>query len=140
MGGGKGTDTYKDSLWVADANNNYDHTIYDTLVHSITAGKVFGNTEVVINGGVIQHNVFGGGEYASVGKGNYVGYGEKYGTAADSLLATRSGHCVVRINGGTIGTNGYLDDYGIYNGYVFGSSKGITFPMIQAKPPSSSVL
>ena len=124
FGGGKGTDTYWDSL-------AYPHTAgapsyYHTNVRSITAGKVYGNTSVTINGGTVLHNVFGGGNLASVGKGNYNGYGE----AGDYDVVRNSGHCHVTINNGTIGTNGFKDDEGVYNGYVYGSSRGTTYPNV----------
>lgn len=134
FGGGKGKDTYWDFLKSWDGTTE---TANLTQVHSITAGKVFGNTEVTINDGIVQHNVFGGGEYASVGIGNYFGYGEL--TEDDEVIAltTTTGKATVKVNGGTIGTNGHLDDYQIGNGFVYGSSKGTAFPNVDQKPGSA---
>ncbi len=137
FGGGKGKDTYWDYLKSWDGSAE---TYYLTQVHSITAGKVFGNTEVTMNNGVVQHNVFGGGEYASVGKGNYIGYGEMTSQASGGpaySLTDHAGRCVVTIKGGTIGTNGYHDQYNINNGSVYGSSKGVVYPTVDQKPGSA---
>ena len=120
FGGGKGSDTYADTLWVVKNNG---HVTRDTTVHSITAGKVYGNTHVVMNNGHVNHNVYGGGNMASVGKGNYKGYGEQGDYSGDT-----TGRCYVDILGGTIGTDS--TEYG----HVFGSSKGITFVNITATP------
>ena len=97
---------------------------------SLTAGRVYGNTRVVITDGIIYHSVFGGGSIASVG------YYELY-TAADSaadavdavgqyrIKAKQPKRCLsggtatVLISGGRIGTNGRN------NGHVFGSSRGM---------------
>ena len=123
-GGGKGTDKYFGTIWVADGNGG--HTVVnDTLVHSITAGKVYGNTGVIVNGGIIKDNVYGGGNLASVGKSNYITYGED---GSDNAL-WNSGRTHVTVNGGTIGTDTWAN-----NGHVFGSSKGIVYPTVTDKP------
>ena len=132
FGGGKGSELYRDSLWLADGSGGHT-TKYDTLVHSITAGKVYGNTHVIVNNGVIKHNVFGGGNMASVGKGNYYKYGEQMGNVLVHDT-TDSGHCTVKINGGTIGQLAVSTEDWADNGHVFGSSKGITFTNITEKP------
>ena len=119
FGAGDGTATYKD--WLKDPSD--DH-LYKTDVHDIIAGKVFGNTSITINGGWILHNVYGGGNMASVGKANYIVYGED--GDIDSTFATGRTH--VRIYGGTIGTDG------IENGHVFGSSRGLTFDNTNVNP------
>ena len=119
FGAGEGSATYKD--WLKDPSD--DH-LYKTDVRSITAGKVFGNTSVTVNGGWILHNVYGGGNMASVGKANYIVYGED--GDIDSTMATGRTH--VRIYGGTIGTDG------IENGFVFGSSRGLTFDNTNVNP------
>lgn len=136
-GGGKGSDKYEVTLL-----NPETHQPYQTLITSITAGKVFGNTYVNMNGGYVVRNVFGGGNQASVGKGNYAsgpddftpdGYGEQW-TAADNddemqALFYNSGHTYVNIYGGTVGTvNGMKD--GIPTGNVFGSSRGTPAPNV----------
>ena len=95
---------------------------------SYTAGRVYGNTEVNITGGVIYHSVFGGGSIASVGTFTTYTAAE---AAADSVAGYRilehqpktcaagTGNAVVTITGGRIGTNGRN------NGRVFGSSRGM---------------
>ena len=124
FGGGDGTELYKDVL--LDNSN----APYPTNVRSITAGKVYGNTNVTISQAsgkttIIKHNVYGGGNLASVGKSNYFGYGE----GGDESTAQNSGLCTVEITGGTIGTNGYIAaNETVLNGFVFGSSKGTTYP------------
>ena len=72
-GGGKGKDTYKLSLGKIIGSGTYEADIY-----SLIAGKVFGNTEVTMNGGHVARNVYGGGNLASVGKGNYAGGSDDY--------------------------------------------------------------
>ena len=139
-GGGKGTDTYQTWIWKPDTPQTAQPDSLATIT-SITAGKVFGNTYVNMNGGYVVRNVFGGGNRASVGKGNYAsgpndftpdGYGEQW-TAADDeemqALFDNSGHTNVNIYGGTIGTvNGMKDD--IPTGNVFGSSRGEPAPNV----------
>ena len=136
-GGGKGSDKYEVTLLDPETNQPYQ-----TLITSITAGKVFGNTYVNMNGGYVVRNVFGGGNRASVGKGNYAsgpndftpqGYGEQW-TAADDeemqALFDNSGHTYVNIYGGIVGTvNGMKDD--MPTGSVFGSSRGEPAPNVR---------
>ena len=135
FGGGDGTDTYMVAL--KDPEDSTGETyLGPSPQRSITSGKVYGNTEVVISGGQVLHNVYGGGNLASVGKGNYMGYGEM---SASSITPSptpyeNSGTCTVTINGGTIGTNGLPDANGVVNGFVFGSSKGTTFVNISNTP------
>ena len=129
-GGGKGTDTYTDQLKDQDDDHLYDASVYD-----IIAGKVFGNTYVNILGGRVAKSVYGGGNLASVGKGNYKDYGEGADASDETiLLAENSGHCYVNILGGTIGPDGLAtgtsdnSDYTIRTGYVYGAGKGIVYP------------
>ena len=126
FGGGDGTDTYMVAL--KDPNNPSSY-LDPSPQRSITSGKVYGNTEVVINGGQVLHNVYGGGNLASVGKGSYMGYGELTNVSALPEPYQNSGICTVTVNGGTIGTTGYPGD-GYNNGFVFGSSKGTTFATV----------
>ena len=130
FGGGKGTDTYTDQLKDPSDDHLYNVTVYD-----IIAGKVFGNTKVNILGGRVAKNVYGGGNMASVGIGNYKGYGEATNvSSADSLLAENSGHCYVNILGGVIGpdsiTTGtvYNHSYSVPDGNVYGAGRGIVYP------------
>lgn len=100
-----------------------DTTFFDTVTYSVTAGKVYGNTYVSVTGGHILHNVYGGGNLGSVGKGNYHGYGETYTDTANS------GRAYVDIFGGTIGTDDDND-----NGHVFGSGHGVS-PRDESRTP-----
>ena len=119
-GGGKGKDTYKLSLGKIIGSGTYEADIY-----SLIAGKVFGNTEVTMKGGHVVRNVYGGGNLASVGKGNYAGgsddyvndctigaaagYGEKTtgplwdGDSDDSKAFLGSGKTTVKVFDGTVG-------------------------------------
>ena len=90
--------------------------------YSITAGKVAGNTNVTIEGGIVYRNVYGGGSLASVG-------------VRDEESDT-NGKATVTIKGGQIGTDGgtSANDYTTNipnrehrreNGFVFGSGRGM---------------
>ena len=135
-------------------------TTYDAEIYSITAGKVFGNTNVVMNGGYVVRNVYGGGNLGSVGKGNYAGgtddysyynngarsgYGETLNgnlwdeSSDPSKAFMNSGVSNVTINGGTVG---YIDftkvsDFtysGLPYGNVFGGCRGESAPNIGESP------
>ncbi len=94
-GGGGGAERYKIA-------GKPDHL-------SISAGRVFGNTEVNIEGGTIYHNVYGGGAIASVGK---------YDLSGSVPTYISDGYTTVNITSGTIGYDGNE------NGMVFGSARG----------------
>jgi len=149
-GGGKGKDTYRGELIDYSTRNTTQET-YLTDVASITAGKVYGNTNITMNNGYVLRNIYGGGNLASVGKGNYSGgtddyslegYGElppKDGGVEGPLWANTdfmsSGICRVTINGGTVGyfNAGYSDlsaftKDGLPTGNVFGSCRGMSAP------------
>ena len=98
-GGGNGLDKYKD----AQDNDQY----------SLLAGKVVGNTNVMITGGRILRNVYGGGNMASVGDDN-----EAPQTNGDYL----TGLAKVTVTGGFVGIEANNE---IRNGMVFGSGRGI---------------
>ena len=139
-GGGKGRGTYRGHLRNKTTGNweTGDETLKDLL--SWTAGKVYGNCGITVSGGRILRNVYGGGNRASVGKGNYssgtddyytTGYGEKLevkqwtsdkeGDFAWHFL--NSGNTYVKITSGIIGNaNGVYD--GMPTGMVFGGSRG----------------
>ncbi len=143
-GGGNGDGTYKSVLWIPDTNDPDDLSIHSETaqpqdINSFTAGKVYGNTRVEINGGIIKRNVYGGGNLGSVGKGNYAGGTDDYSTdgygelpALDNgnetalwtnALFMGSGKATVIVNAGTIGESGVsFDD--LPTGNVFGSSRG----------------
>ncbi|MBO7049910.1 MAG: hypothetical protein J6W42_04775 [Bacteroidaceae bacterium] len=147
-GGGKGKDTYQGRL-----KDYFDssHSEYDTEVSSITAGKVYGNTRITMNGGYVLRNIYGGGNLASVGKGNYsggtddymvVGYGElpskingQEASLWDNTDFINSGITTVAVNSGTVG---YFDASStnikaftkddLPTGNVFGSCRGQAAP------------
>ena len=126
FGGGRGVDRYGTSL----------------TDFSRTAGKVYEQTEVNINGGQVYHAVYGGGTMASVGQiitddgnGGYgtpsdtpIYYGPDDETVADAetgFLKLRpdidnNGLAVVNINHGAI-----VGDDGDGDGMVFGSARGM---------------
>ena len=102
---------------------------------SRTSGAVYGNTHVVMRGGRVYHNVFGGGSLASVGR--YIfNDGTVPASPNDSVLRAASiseitasgitpgidsswGKSYVTILGGAVGTDGSN------NGRVFGAGRGI---------------
>ena len=108
--------------------NAKGETEYKATCYSITAGKVFGNTNVEMKGGYVMRNIYGGGNMGSVGKGNYAGGSDDYSTAGygetlngnddatkrtlwdgnntSSQAFLNSGKCTVKVTGGTIG---YVD-------------------------------
>ena len=136
-----------------------DGNKYTAKIYSITAGKVFGNTEVIMNGGYVVRNVYGGGNLGSVGKGNYSGGADDYSTSGYGETLTgnlwdgeddanghkysaaflNSGKSTVKIYGGNVG---YIDftkvsDYTYSNlpyGNVFGGCRGESAPNILESP------
>ena len=163
FGGGKGTDTFTTYLWDADRPGNKKA---DTeSAHSWTAGKVYGNTSVTMNGGEVGMFIYGGGNMASVGKGNYSGGADDYSTAgygetlAGNLWTSTnegdnawqflsSGKSTVTILGGRVGPNlnleavvaegekdQYIDEDGIPYGSVFGGSRGQAAKSVGALSP-----
>ena len=156
FGGGKGTSTFETTLW--DPNNEgKDKQTGAEDVHSWIAGKVYGNTTVTINGGSVGYSVYGGGNLASVGKGNYAGGSDDYSTDGYGEWGTKvndtggplwtgattegtypyyfmnSGKATVTINGGTLGTAGVLYD-DLPTGNVFGGSRGMAAASVQKSP------
>ena len=96
-GGGKGKGEYTTKL-LDLSTNTYGE---DTTICSVSAGRVYGNTHITINGGRVVRSVFGGGNLASVGIGSYAGgegdynpdgYGEKLTDMAQWADTTNSGH------------------------------------------------
>lgn len=129
-GGGCGTDTYEATV---EENGQTKKKTY----YNFNAGIVKGNANVIIDGGFIVHNVYGGGAMGSVGTFNafadaaYVA--EKEADHKDAALgmpigcAEGTGKCTVAISGGKIGVPGVQmeagggpDDYG----HVFGAGRG----------------
>ena len=151
FGGGKGTSTFKAKLW--DTSTKEQKTDAED-VHSWTAGKVYGNTEVIMNGGTVNWFIYGGGNLASVGKGNYSGghddystggYGELPSADGDIWTATpaagtyahyfqNSGNTTVTILGGTLGATAAGLENGIPKGSVFGGSRGTAAKTITQSP------
>ena len=146
-GGGQGESTFKGYLKNGATENPDDWKATTEDVHSITAGKVYGNTSVSMTGGLVVGHVYGGGNLASVGKGNYAGgaddyypadYGEKltgnlWASASEGDNAwhfLNSGNATVTITGGKVGTPGGTSGsvYGTTDatptGMVFGGSRG----------------
>ena len=151
FGGGKGTSTYQTTLRKVDPNDPDDSSKdsdSDQTAHSWTAGRVYGNTTVTMNGGSVKWFIYGGGNLGSVGVGNYsggpddystVGYGElpsengnlwtttstaESETKDDAYHFLNSGIATVNLFGGTVGTGSGTDEYGIPHGSVFGGSRG----------------
>ena len=162
-GGGSGKGTFSRKLLkigkTVGSTNEDDY--YTRDIYSITAGKVFGNTEVNVEGGHIVRNVYGGGNMGSVGKGNYAGGADDYSTTGygeklsgnlwtstsegdNAWQFLNSGKCIVNITGGTIG---YIDESDPSNsmypwnstaslpyGNVFGGCRGESAPNITETP------
>ena len=119
-GSGCGTDTYTGT----DSKTYFD----------FNAGIVRGNTTVLIDGGHVVHNVYGGGAMGSVG--TYTFADEAYHTEHPEVpvgkpisCADETGTCTVTVSGGQIGVTGAKmagygkggpDDYG----HVFGAGRG----------------
>ena len=119
-GSGCGTDTYTGT----DSKTYFD----------FNAGIVRGNTTVLIDGGHVVHNVYGGGAMGSVG--TYTFADADYHTAHPEVpvgkpisCADGTGTCTVTVSGGKIGVTGARmagygkggpDDFG----HVFGAGRG----------------
>ena len=143
-GGGKGKDTYTVRILNLGSTTEY----HNAEIYSLTAGKVYGSTSVTMNGGYVMRNVYGGGNMASVGKGNYAGGSDDYSTAgygekvanlwtgredSDAWHFLNSGKATVNIVGGTVGTaGGEKDD--LPTGNVFGGCRGEAAPNIPNTP------
>ena len=152
FGGGKGTSTFTTTLLDPLSPGNPKGS--PESVHSWTAGKVYGNTEVIMNGGSVGRFIYGGGNMASVGKGNYAGgnddyYPAGYGETLTGSLWTNmdfmnSGKSTVTILGGRVGPELTLPvdqdkvdtytDNGIPYGSVFGASRGLAAKSVQQSP------
>ena len=98
-GGGRGVDTY------TTGGSSEAHL-------SLTAGRVYGNTNVLITGGLVYHNVYGGGSIATVGRYTKDGSG-------NYTVRERGGQATVDVRAGRLGTTGRN------NGRVFGSGRGM---------------
>lgn len=108
-GSGCGTDTYTGT----DSKTYFD----------FNAGIVRGNTTVLIKGGHVVHNVYGGGAMGSVGTYTFDANGKPI-SCADG-----TGTCTVTVSGGQIGVAGAkMAGYGKAGpddfGHVFGAGRG----------------
>ncbi len=136
FGAGKGDTQF--TTYLLDSDNPGNAKATTDNVYSWTAGKVYGNTEVVMNGGSVGWFIYGGGNMASVGKGNYAGGSDDYAPdgygelpSADGPLwtntdFTESGQTTVTIMGGTLGAADAGLENGVPLGSVFGGSRGQT--------------
>ena len=151
FGGGKGTSTYQTTLRKVDPDYPDDSSKdsdSDQTAHSWTAGRVYGNTNVTMNGGSVNWFIYGGGNLGSVGVGNYSGGQDDYSTVGYGELPSENGNlwtttstaesetkdmayhflnsgiATVNLFGGTVGTGSGTDEYGIPHGSVFGGSRG----------------
>ena len=141
-----------------DGNSIEDYNesdTYDAYVYGFISGRVLGNTHVSMSGGYVVRNIYGGGNMASVGKGNYaggpddyftLGYGELTGTENlwdgvddNSKAFLGSGKTNVTVTGGQVG---YIDSDpaksvkdGLPYGNIFGGCRGESEPNINAIPP-----
>ena len=161
FGGGKGVSTYEATL-LDPAKETPTPKGSTETIHSWTAGKVYGNTTVTVNGGSIGWFVYGGGNMASVGKGNYTGGSDDYSTAGygelpstdDGAIWTatpaansyadyfqNSGIATVNILGGTIGDAAATAEQAFTStdklpyGSVFGGSRGTAAMDVGALSP-----
>ena len=86
-------------------------------IFSVSAGRVYGNTEVNITGGTIYHNVFGGGSIASVGTYTYPN--DDFENSSPNAAEANTGTTTVNVSGGQIGVMGENE------GGVYGGGRGI---------------
>jgi hypothetical protein len=169
-GGGSGKGQFKTWLKKIEGVSNVQSTSsgtppnmsgdqYEATCYSITAGKVFGNTEIEMTGGYVVRNVYGGGNMGSVGKGNYSGGSDDYSASGYGELPPKdnqalwtssttgdfpwhflnSGKCTVKITGGNVGyikdaTSLYPNTTGLPYGNVFGGCRGMAAPNIGESP------
>ncbi|MBR0170644.1 MAG: chitobiase/beta-hexosaminidase C-terminal domain-containing protein [Bacteroidales bacterium] len=113
-GGGCGTDKYID----IDDDNKEKYNSF--------AGVVFGNATILMDGGYVEHNIYGGGAMANLGRrvGAYVEHTDPETTFALSWPAEI--HCrkntgVARV---TVSGSARLGYSGKDNGDIFGASRG----------------
>ena len=164
-GGGKGKTQFTTKLLKigatkvsGDGNSISDYApsdTYNAYVYGFISGRVLGNTHVSMSGGCVVRNIYGGGNMASVGKGNYaggpddyftLGYGELTGTENlwdgihdNSKAFLGSGKTNVTVTGGKVG---YIDSDPSKSvkdelpyGNIFGGCRGESTPNINEIPP-----
>ena len=157
-GGGKGKGTFMTTLKTIKTTEHPEEEDYTTSIYSVTAGKVYGNTYVTMNGGYVVRNVYGGGNMGSIGKGNYAGGPDDYSTAGYGELPEKgagidgtieplwtnadflnSGKTTVTVTGGQVGyiKAGDPDDSmkdGLPYGNIFGGCRGESAPNLFESP------
>ena len=155
-GAGKGIGTYKKLIPILAGDNK--GALKERDIYGLLSGKVLGNTYVTMNDGLVVRNVYGGGNMASVGKGNYAGgvddyypdgYGEtlvsgsKYGSgnlwdkvSDESKAFFSSGKTNIRVLGGTVGdiSNPTKIKNGLPYGNVIGGCAGEPAPNVFELP------
>ena len=149
-GAGKGIGTYKKMVPILAGDKIGQEK--EREIYGLLSGKVLGNTLVTMNDGQVVRNVYGGGNMASVGKGNYAGGTDDYSTAgygelppSDNLALwsniefMNSGKANVRVLGGTVGDQSVTDNLtkvknGLPYGNVLGGSAGEAAPNIFESP------
>ncbi len=141
-GGGKGAGTYEVTLNMIGSSESYKSNIY-----SLISGKVMGNTYVTMTDGQVLRNVYGGGNIASVGKGNYSGGADDYSEGGygetitgnlwtstsegdDAWQFLNSGKTNVKVLGGTVGYMTTETKEGLPYGNVIGGSRGEAAPNV----------
>ena len=142
FGGGYGREVtdrhYNDSCIINTITNTgtEQDPVYDTSWTKLTeatliAGRTYGNTNVLISGGTIRENVYGGGNMASVGYVKEDDENHKYDLLDSTKRQTyddehecwveTNGICTVNITGGLIGPTDHTE----MNGHVYGGGKGV---------------
>ena len=80
---GHGPAVYRGNVYGGGRGVDHTDALRPEIGYSATAGRVYGDSEVEITGGVIYHHVFGGGSLASVG--TYLFYEDGTPYRVDSL-------------------------------------------------------
>jgi len=115
---GQGVVVYRGNVY--GGGRGVDHTAGDETHYSLSAGRVYGNTDVRITGGYIYHDVFGGGSLATVGTATY---DDQQNITA---YTDGTGMAKVTISGGVVGYSRYNDtNRGRNCGFVYGGCRGL---------------
>ena len=148
-GGGKGKGIFKVTLDSFDPETGEPTgSTREADVYGVISGRVFGNTDVTMNGGHVVRSIYGGGNQGCVGVGNYAGGGSDYskvgygecvdgdnrGSNADhgvNFWSDTVGHgtATVRIYGGIVGVP-TEDKDDLPTGNVFGGCRGESVPNV----------
>ncbi|MCR4918337.1 MAG: hypothetical protein K5928_00770 [Prevotella sp.] len=114
---GQGAIIYRGNVY--GGGRGVDHTVGDGTHYSLSAGRVYGNTEVNITGGKVFHDVFGGGSLATVGTATYDDNNNITAYTAGTGKAT------VNISGGIVGYSLNTATWGRNCGFVYGGCRGL---------------